>query len=74
MDLKGIAIVYDESKEFFLITGGELSEIDLKGYEGVLIRKTIYKAVHRGLLQSLVFWLLKRWSRVDVTDFAEIRQ
>lgn len=65
--MKGFAIVYpDNNTDHILITSGALEDTDIKGYEGILIRRTVYKAVRVGWVHRLVLWLLKRWSHVDI--------
>lgn len=68
--MRGFAVIENDPKgEFFIITSGELEDVDLRGYEGVLIRKTIYKSIEKTLLHRLVLWLLRYWCKdVVITE------
>ena len=44
--------------DFFMVSDGTVKLEDLKGYEGVFIRKTIYKAKRRNFIHILALWIL----------------
>ena len=72
-EMKGFAIIENDPKsEFFIITHGELEDGDLHGYNGVLIRKTIYKSIEKTLLHRLVLLLLNYLCK-DVVTTERIR-
>ena len=58
--MKALIIVFsDPEKEFFMVSHGRVEPEDLKGYEGVFIRETIYKSVRKHWLHAVALWILE---------------